>query len=287
MPVETCASAQSFLEETEAYRGAEPLGTNVLGSVALTVADGSRSYESCRWWVVRDDHGDVVGAAMRTAPHAVCLGPMPEECAASLGAAAAVSDDDLAGASGPVGEVRAFLDAYVASGSPGSRRALGPASSHLLYEVHTLRRPEVPGTASAATLEEIERAVAWYAAFSEEIDGSGAAPAQRASIEATVRAGRLWWWLDDRGEVVSMAGHAVATPTPAGMVVRVGPVYTPPRARRRGFGAAVTAAVTERHLADGSRVMLFTDAANATSNGVYRGIGYELVGAHEVRLFSS
>jgi predicted GNAT family acetyltransferase len=60
-------------------------------------------------------------------------------------------------------------------------------------------------------------------------------------------------------------------------VTRVGPVFTAPEHRRRGYGGAVTAAVSTLLLERGSKVMLYADAANPTSNGVYRRLGYELL----------
>jgi len=39
----------------------------------------------------------------------------------------------------------------------------------------------------------------------------------------------------------------------------------------------VTAHVTRRLIEVGARVMLFTDAANPTSNSIYQAIGYRLV----------
>ena len=69
-----------------------------------------------------------------------------------------------------------------------------------------------------------------------------------------------------------MAGQA----TPNGL--RVGPVYTPPELRGRGFATAVTAEVTARALAAGRRFcFLFTDLANPTSNAIYQRIGYRPV----------
>jgi predicted GNAT family acetyltransferase len=61
-------------------------------------------------------------------------------------------------------------------------------------------------------------------------------------------------------------------------VGRVGPVYTPPERRGRGYAAAVTSLATQRLLDAGARPMLFTDLANPTSNGVYARLGYERVG---------
>jgi predicted GNAT family acetyltransferase len=62
----------------------------------------------------------------------------------------------------------------------------------------------------------------------------------------------------------------------AGGVLRVGPVYTPPEHRNRGYGRRLTYEVTARALAgpDVRRCMLFTDADNPVSNSIYRQAGY-------------
>jgi predicted GNAT family acetyltransferase len=77
---------------------------------------------------------------------------------------------------------------------------------------------------------------------------------------------------------VSLAGHVAPVATPGGVVGRIGPVFTPERFRRRGYAAAVTAAVARRLQARCSVVMLFADAANPTSNGVYRRLGFHPAG---------
>lgn len=56
-------------------------------------------------------------------------------------------------------------------------------------------------------------------------------------------------------------------------------MWTPPEHRCNGYAAAVTAHVcAEAFAAGASACTLFTDAANATSNGVYTRLGFELVG---------
>lgn len=55
-------------------------------------------------------------------------------------------------------------------------------------------------------------------------------------------------------------------------------VYTPPEHRGHGYAAAVTAEVSRAAREAGAQeVLLFTDLANPTSNGVYRRIGYRPV----------
>ena len=62
---------------------------------------------------------------------------------------------------------------------------------------------------------------------------------------------------------------AVAHP-PVGGVSRIGPVYTPPDARGRGYGSAATAAASRDILDAGDVACLYTDLANPTSNKIYR-----------------
>ena len=65
--------------------------------------------------------------------------------------------------------------------------------------------------------------------------------------------------------------------TPAGSVARIGPVFTPAHLRGRGYASAVTAALSDELLQRCAVVMLFTDAANPTSNAVYARLGYKVV----------
>jgi predicted GNAT family acetyltransferase len=85
------------------------------------------------------------------------------------------------------------------------------------------------------------------------------------------------------GIPVSLAG---VTRTVAGMV-RVGPVYTPPALRRRGYAGAATAAVSQAALDAGARVVvLYTDLANPTSNALYQRLGYHPVEDRVVMSFA-
>ncbi|MFF0085515.1 GNAT family N-acetyltransferase [Streptomyces canus] len=82
---------------------------------------------------------------------------------------------------------------------------------------------------------------------------------------------RYTFWEAPDGTPVSMAG---ANPMVAGLV-QVDPVYTPAPLRGRGYAGAVTAEVSRAALAAGAEdVVLFTDAANPTSNALYRRLGY-------------
>ncbi|MET0415098.1 MAG: GNAT family N-acetyltransferase, partial [Actinoplanes sp.] len=65
-------------------------------------------------------------------------------------------------------------------------------------------------------------------------------------------------------------------------------VFTPPEQRGRGFGGAATVEATRNALDEGARdVVLFTDLANPTSNGLYQRLGYRPVEDRVVVEFSS
>lgn len=65
---------------------------------------------------------------------------------------------------------------------------------------------------------------------------------------------------------------------PVAGVVRIGPVFTPPELRGRGYAGVAVAELSRRLLHAGNRAcMLYTDLANPTSNSVYQRIGYRPV----------
>jgi predicted GNAT family acetyltransferase len=141
--------------------------------------------------------------------------------------------------------------------------------------------PQPAGKARVAGMADLPLVRAWFAAF-ERDSGAGGAVNPKL-IEDRLSNGRVLLW-EMEGEPVSLAGR---TPTVAG-VSRIGPVYTPTTHRRRGYGAAVTAELTRATLDAGAdQMVLFTDLANPTSNGVYQRIGYRPVSDRLVLDFSA
>lgn len=85
---------------------------------------------------------------------------------------------------------------------------------------------------------------------------------------------RYTFWETPDGTPVSMAG---VNPMVAGQV-RVDPVFTPAHLRGRGYAGAVTVEVSRAALTAGATdVVLFTNAANPTSNALYERIGYRRI----------
>jgi ribosomal protein S18 acetylase RimI-like enzyme len=277
MKVELIESVDEFITATTGYRDADPLRTNVIGSVSLAVAAGDRTYVDYHWWIVRDDDGDVLGIAMHTNPFNMMVSSMPKEASRILGRNVGHVDDALPGITGPKEVLDAFLEGYVESKSPGSVRALVEQRRDLLYELEELITPDVEGLGRPARDEETEELARMLVQFADEAAVQSLSLAQ--ARDTTVRKledGSLFCW-DVEGAIVAIAGHAPIVMTDSIAIGRVGPVYTPPAYRRHGYGSAVTAHVSSHLIEKGARVMLFTDSSNPTSNAIYQEIGYRLV----------
>jgi RimJ/RimL family protein N-acetyltransferase len=111
----------------------------------------------------------------------------------------------------------------------------------------------------------------WFEAFAVEVDDAAADHA--AAVDERLGYGGITVW-ETGGVPVSVAGITRAV---AGMV-RVGPVYTPPALRGRGYAGGATAAASQAALdAGATQVVLYTDLANPTSNALYERLGYRPV----------
>jgi hypothetical protein len=148
-----------------------------------------------------------------------------------------------------------------------------------IFELTRVIAPSpVKGLSRQARADEVDELVELRLAFEEEAIGRVEDPAlARASTEWRVReqSSRLGLWVHEvEGQVTAMSGHS--GPTPNG--IRIGPVYTPPQHRGRGYASALVAAESQWLLDNGrSYCFLYTDLANPTSNSIYQRIGYRQI----------
>jgi len=142
-----------------------------------------------------------------------------------------------------------------------------PAAGQRLYELGSSVAPAASsGALRVATEDDIPLLIEWMHGFNADTGERGTDPA--ALVPLRVRAGHFRIWHD--GVPVATAA---ATPRIAG-VTRIQAVYTPPEHRRRGYGAATVGALSCEQSEAGHRCILYTDLANATSNSIYRRLGY-------------
>jgi predicted GNAT family acetyltransferase len=138
-----------------------------------------------------------------------------------------------------------------------------------LYRLGTLTPPQPAPEGRARVADDHEQLRLWCNGFAEAV---GQAP--HADVESWARryaSKRFTFWETPDGTPVSIAA---TTPLIAGQS-RVDPVYTPAHLSGRGYGGAVTAAVSRAALAAGAaEVVLFSDLSNPSSNSLYQRIGY-------------
>lgn len=264
-------SAAEFLACTREFRAADPVLTNIIGSVAAGVVRGRR-YDSELWLTVHQEPSSgPIGIAMRTAPHHLVASPMPPAAARALGHWLARIDPGLPGVSG----TPEVVDTLVAALGAGERSHVGMRNRVRVLSELRVPRHACPGHARPVAAGDIDRVVGWMQDFGAEA-GLQVQPSRDAIRADLAVMGPLWLW-EVHGRPVSLGGHAPLVTTPAGTVARIGPIYTPEAERGHGYGTAITHALAEALGHEAAIVMLYTDAANATSNSIYEHLGFAVV----------
>lgn len=254
------ADARDFLAATAGWRDGDPVGANLMASVAQQVV-GGRTYER-QWWFVAESADAVVGAAMWTPPHAVAVATMPTPAAHGLADAIAALAVPVPGVVGPVAAATEFARRFTPD-------ALVERRERILVLDTYVPPPPVPGAARRASRDDVDLMTGWLRDFATEtgMPFVGTPDAVLAVLP------RTWLW-EDHGVPVALAGHAPIVATSGHRTARIGPVFTPASQRGRRYASALTAAVVEHLRESADVVMLFTDASNPTSNAVYERLGF-------------
>ena len=267
-PAAFFAHAAPFLERREAENNL------ILGMRARLERDPHAFGEEDPYLAVAESGGEVVAVAFWTPPFSFGLAATEHDDAVDA-FADDVGEMELPGVLGPNALAERFADRW--------RERAGVRAwvlvAERIYEAREAFPPSgVPGRHRDYRPEDHDLAAAWMDAFVAEAlpdAPPGRADDGAAFVERRVADpdGGLVVWEDD-GAPVSIAGFG--GPTPNG--IRIGPVYTPPDLRGRGYASALVGELTAQLLAGGrSLCFLFTDLANPTSNSIYQRVGYRPV----------
>ena len=264
--VERLADVEAFLIAAGPFLADREAEHNlILGICSNLAARPWPSDQPPAFFVVRSGPR-VVLAAIWTPPYNLVLSEVDEALAVD-GLADAAADDALPGVLGPTGSAGSFAARWCRTAG----RLPELAVAERIYRLTQVRPPaQPPGHLRLATVDDGALVTDWYAAFTREALPADAPPLDPTLVDRRIAEGGIYLW-DDAGPV-SVTGVGARTPNG----VRVGPVYTPPDRRGRGYASACVAAASQAQLDAGrSFVFLFTDLANPTSNRIYRAIGYE------------
>jgi len=279
MAWELTDDVETFTAEAGEFLRSRPVEHTVLLTVVDRVRrEGRHAYGPgdpvFGWW--RTTEGTVDGLLVQTPPYPMGFSALPPEAVPA--ANDALASHRLTGVNMPTGAAEVFV--------PEWRRRTGGKATVLmhtrLYRLAELTPPDPlpPGGPRTAGPADRDLLVRWSAEFQDAIGESHREPS--AEVDDWIAYGGVTLW-EVAGVPVAMANRS----RPAADMCRIRAVYTPREHRGQGFGGAATTTATRAALADGVRdVVLFTDLANPTSNGLYQRLGYRSVEDRTVVEFS-
>ena len=275
--------AEAFAAHVEGFL-ADRIERNVLATVLATVLAGVRGGRlgpaEPLFAFANGADGRPCAAALRTPPWPLLSSEIGLEEARRLMGSWLEHDPAVPGVSGVTSAARAVAASWTELTGASSRLRMSNVL-HVLTRVVGPPRP-ASGRLRGARSDPAEREllIAWERDFAAEADVT-AAPDPARAVDARLASGAQLVWEDEGVPVCTLA----LAPQIAG-TVRIGPVYTPPARRGRGYASSAVAAVSRGALARGaSRCVLFTDLANPTSNKIYPSVGFRRCGDWEEHIF--
>jgi GNAT superfamily N-acetyltransferase len=272
MEVVRSESVPAFLALAGGFLAVREAENNLIFGILSNLEADPSQFDEPPYLATVLDGDRVVGAAIRTAPWRFVISDL-DDLAAADHLAAKLAGTPLPGVVGPASAAGRFAGAWTELTGVPAR--LGRHERNFRLE-----RVIPPRSASGEMIrsrpEDRALLAGWSRAFHDEaIGASGPAQDYDANADRWIRGvGRTAYLWVDEGRPVSLAGAGGLTPTG----IRIGPVYTPPDLRGRGYASNLVAAISQQLLDSGRRfVFLFTDLANPTANKIYQAIGYEAV----------
>ena len=259
--------AEAFLLEREAHHNL-PLG------LMASLMFNPNLYLSQPYFAVVEEAGKTIAAAVMTPPYRLVLSLVEDpEALALIAYDVRRFRPDTPGVTGPVPVSLQFAEIWQGLTGQSFRKSM----AERIYKLEKVN-PVTGVSGKMRRVGEADRVLLleWVTAFQQEAFGD----VDTSTVERTVnnmltlppefRGTTLW----EDPHPVSLVSYGGPTPNS----VRLGPVYTPPEFRRRGYASACTAAVSQYLLDSGRKFCtLFTDLTNPTSNHIYQEIGYKPV----------
>jgi len=270
--------ASDFFASCASYLCAREAENNLILGIGAALGTPSSPYKD--FFLASVGAPQVDGAFLMTPPHNLIISASASaRSIASVVAYFQTTGRSLPGVLGPASAADLFAGMW--EEKSGERADL--TTELLCYRLSAVQSvPRANGSCRKATSADLDLLAAWSRQF--DIDAHAHRRDDsliRRVLETGIAEGQFYIWED--GVPVSMARASGATPSGT----RIAAVYTPGEHRGLGYASSLVADVSQVQLNSGKRFcFLFTDAANATTNKIYRHIGYEHVGDFHEQTFS-
>ncbi len=261
-------AADTFLSRAQAALERREAANNLMIGIAVRLKEHPDRIKTPPYLATVERGNELLAAAVMTPPYRVIIhGESTDPAPLELIVRDLIASDWAApGTIGPAEVARAFAQVWTTVRGGGFRLL----RHERVYELRQVTHPVgVPGAMRVAVEADTELVAGWIHAFTLEAGLEGTSESAREMAAQRIDQRDIYLW--DDGGPVSLAGKS--RHSAHGAVV--GPVYTPPAFRRRGYAGACVAALSQRLLDAGWEFCaLFTDLANPISNSIYQKIGY-------------
>jgi predicted GNAT family acetyltransferase len=270
MSITVYQNAQNFLARAQTVLESNETVNSLLLGIVLDIGRHPERFKAAPYLALVEDERGMVAAVM-TPPHNLLLAG---ERAGSKEALQLIAQDlqkdrwPVPGVLAPAPISHAFAEVW----QDLTGRPYHEGRRQRLFSLSQVIPPRPgPGRLRVATRDDLELVMRWFTAFTQEALNQKVEGAEeiRQWAESRITPGDCYLWED--GQPVSMAVRS----RPIVKTISIGPVYTPPELRGRGYASRCVAALSQLLLESGWQYCcLFTNLANPTANSIYQQIGY-------------
>ena len=263
--------AKEFYSRTREYLLEKEFINSLLLRLAKRLADNPQTYsEYPPYLATVEKDNKILAVALRTPPRNLILSEVQD-----LAALEKIAEDiyknegEISGVTGLTKETQTF--AKIWENLTGQSYKI--SMHQRIYKLEKVQPVnKATGHLRLATCSDRNLLLFWVKAFYQEAAGSISANINK-EVNRYLKEKNVYFWQDDN-KSVSFINASRSTLN----CVNIGPVYTPPEYRRKGYATSMVAALSQMLLDKGFKYcLLFTDLANPISNHIYRKIGYQPV----------
>ncbi len=269
MLLTTYQNAHDFLARTQADLLKNEAANSLMLGICFNLRDHPERFKTASYLVTVEDEQGLICAALMTPPHKLILHSQRDDHQAALKLLIEnLRKLPIPGVLAPQQIAQDFAQTWRAVTGRGYKIGM----RERVFELTDVQHPApVEGALRKATENDLELITSWQKAFIEEAMTDDNAADARRFATVKIASGDMFVWELDDGKIVSMA----AKTRPVIHVISIGPVYTPPEYRGKGYASNCVAALSQLLLDSGWRACsLFANLANPTSNSIYEEMGY-------------
>jgi len=272
MKVEFFSNPVDFLKVVKPVLVRAETRNSLVYGLAQTLAKDSTSYKDFELWVIRNEGGELLAAALMTPPYPLVIwsDPLNDQAIGELAARLIEAGVKVPAVNGPESEAESFARFWTLKTGQKLRDGMRMRAYEL---VEVIEPPQPAGEMRQAKGTDAEVILTLLTAMQKEAMANDASRLTLEKVGRAIESGVVYVWeVDHRAVTVAMKSRGTETSQ------SISGVYTLPEERGKGYASAIVAGLAQMILDDGKRMAtLFTDLSNPTSNSIYQKVGFKTV----------